>query len=888
MADTRFYDSPERAHHGTTDSFILPTLPKDEGWNCSERGGWYYCHPNHVDLPDQGWKIHVSTSIEDAEAVLEIVADYCTRHELSFKFIPTKMGLLVRNMKYADRAASGKFITIYPLTTKQAIDVADCIDSLLHKYSGPYILSDLRWNSGPVFLRYGAFRPKFMIDASGMSVPAITDPQGKLVPDVREPRFTPPEWLTLPPEIQQQIAKLGDSEPPKDFSYSIERPLHFSNGGGVYLARETNTGRQVVLKEARPYAGVDPSGRDAVARLNNEALFLSRLDEDRAVVDFLGIFDVFEHKFMAEAYIEGQSLNTAMVAKFPLIHSSVTQADIESYTTWALDIINQVETTLTRIHSQGIVFGDLHPNNLMLTPEGRVVFLDLEMAHSSDESGVVALGAPGYVPPDGREGILRDRYALGCFKLALFCPLNPVFPLDATKVTQYLDLVDDVFSLPNNFRQSVLDDIGFVEVSPEGESEPMRAVRCWGNGELESFSGVIGQAAAAIVADATPSRSDRLYPGDINQHLENGLGLAHGVAGVILTLHNAGIAIPQTHFDWFTHACRSTDMFNAHFGLFDGISGAAIALNEIDSAECARDLMNSIKTLEPELLPSHLYGGLAGVGLTHLYFAREWTSQEHFDLAAQAGKELLKRTDYSAIGEKFLSTPGSRAGLMHGHSGHSIFLLALFEITGDSQYLEAAHAAISRDLDACVVVPDDGSLQVNEGWRVMPYVATGSAGIGLAINRYLQYADAPELKKRLEQIHQAVTPRFIIGAGLFNGRAGLLHYLLEEERSGHMFPDTSSLISAHTSDLSWHATTSDDGIALVGDQLMRLSHDFATGTAGIIATLQATVHRPMAKHALIPLIPTRGDRPSTFPRHPTRRADTNDTIERREIHAVLA
>ena len=53
--------------------------------------------------------------------------------------------------------------------------------------------------------------------------------------------------------------------------------MHFSNGGGVYLGRDPRTDTEVVLKEARPHAGLDADGADAVARLDRETRCLRRL-----------------------------------------------------------------------------------------------------------------------------------------------------------------------------------------------------------------------------------------------------------------------------------------------------------------------------------------------------------------------------------------------------------------------------------------------------------------------------------------------------------------------------------------------------------------------------------------------------------------------------------
>ncbi|MFD2122422.1 hypothetical protein ACFSNO_27530 [Streptomyces cirratus] len=59
--------------------------------------------------------------------------------------------------------------------------------------------------------------------------------------------------------------------------FRATRALHFSNGGGVYVATDTRTGGSVLLKEARPLAGLDEDGADAVARLEREHWALEQL-----------------------------------------------------------------------------------------------------------------------------------------------------------------------------------------------------------------------------------------------------------------------------------------------------------------------------------------------------------------------------------------------------------------------------------------------------------------------------------------------------------------------------------------------------------------------------------------------------------------------------------
>lgn len=86
-------------------------------------------------------------------------------------------------------------------------------------------------------------------------MPAVADPQGRLVPDDRGPAFRIPAWVT-PPDFLRPHLEARAAVGLGDVPYTVEKALHFSNGGGVYLGRDTRTGEQVVLKEARPYAGL--------------------------------------------------------------------------------------------------------------------------------------------------------------------------------------------------------------------------------------------------------------------------------------------------------------------------------------------------------------------------------------------------------------------------------------------------------------------------------------------------------------------------------------------------------------------------------------------------------------------------------------------------------
>ena len=192
------------------------------------------------------------------------------------------------------------------------------LGAMLDGEPSPYILSDLRWGKGPLYVRYGAFVNRYTVDEKGDVVPAIAGPDGALVQDRRGPVFQTPPWVTLPDFLTPHLAA-RNAVTVADLPYTIERVLHFSNGGGIYLARDTRTDTQVVLKEGRPHAGLDAWGHDALRRVEREHDILRRLAGIPGIPAVHDLFWVGEHRFLAMEYVEGDVLGKAITLRYPLI-----------------------------------------------------------------------------------------------------------------------------------------------------------------------------------------------------------------------------------------------------------------------------------------------------------------------------------------------------------------------------------------------------------------------------------------------------------------------------------------------------------------------------------------------------------------------------------------
>jgi len=672
-------------------------------------------------------------------------------------------------------------------------------------------------------------------------VPAIEDPDGHLVPDLRNPVFHIPSWVTLPTFLEPHLAA-RNAATVADMPYTVDDVLHFSNGGGIYAGTDTRTGARVVLKEARPHSGLDAYGRDAVARVDREYELLTRLKGIPGIPAVYDLFTLGEHRFMAMELVEGEVLNKPLVMRYPLTDPTAGPEDLAEYTEWALDIHRQVEEALTAVHERGVVYGDLHLRNIMVRPDNTIALLDFEVAAPVAEATRPGLAAQGFAPPSAFTGIQADLYSLACLRLALFLPMTELIWLHRTKALEYAEIIATNFPVPREFLQKAIEVIVPEEFraypSPRIEPDP----QAWP--ELRE------KLARSIIASATPDRNDRLFPGDIEQFAVGGLGLAHGAAGVLYALSATGSGRHPQLEEWLlrkaTHPVGGTRP-----GLYDGLHGAALVLDQLGYRQESLDVLDMCLRENWETLGPDLGTGLSGIGINLLHFA-DRTGEPALRVAAHRAAELVAESlgrPEPADEEPLISGNGHPdAGLMRGCAGQAVFLMRVYEDTGDEAYLDLAGTAIRRDLRRCVV-RDNGSLEVNEGWRTMPYLATGSAGIGFAIDEFLARRPDERFAEALRGIELTCQSTMYILPGLFSGRAGILYHLAN--RSLDRLTDP--LVDKQVRNLAWHVLPYADGLAFPGAALLRLSMDLATGTAGVLLALGAVLRdQPVSLPLLAP------------------------------------
>jgi hypothetical protein len=860
MADAAFYDAPARS---TTDiPYPLGERPAPSTWQRSTTDHWVLYTPIDHKLPAQGWKVHVSGCLDNAERIMETVWDYCTTRDIAFKVLCSPRVVLARNAKYAGRGGSGKLVTVYPRDELELEGICTDLDGLLAGEHGPYILSDLRWAAGPVHVRFGGFASRYCEDEQGNQVLAIADADGVLVPDVRGPVFSVPPWVEPPDCLGPHLAARGATTV-VDIPYTIEQALHFSNGGGVYRGVDRRSGEAVVLKEARPHAGLSGDFTDAVFRLRRERDALERLAGVAAVPRLLDYLSIGEHEFLVMEHIDGEPLNGVTARRCPLLDDTADETALADHAAWVMDIHRQVESAIAEIHERDMVYGDLHLFNVIVRPDGRIALVDFEMAVDVASDQRPTLGAIGFVAPLDRTGFDIDLYALACLQFALFLPLARIMGLDRAKVAHLAAIVAENFPVPQVWLDHAVETI----TAKPGHPVPYHQWRL--EPDADGWQGVRSWVSAGIVASATPERHDRLFPGDIRQFDGTGTGglnIAHGAAGVLYALAVTGAGAPPAYEEWLIRGAHGVGP-TARLGFYDGLHGVAHVLTRLGHHDEAMKLVDRCLGEPWDQCGDDLYGGVAGIGL-HLAHMADLTGDPALDEAARSAAQLVADR-LGAVDDVPEISGGAHplAGLMYGSSGRALLFVRMHERTGDAAFLDHAETALRQDLRRCVRRETSGQLHVNEGFRTLPYLAIGSTGIGLVLRRYLACRPDDELAAALGAISGAARAPFYVQSGLFNGRAGMVLYLADSRTAlagvggvdGQAEPGEHDMVDRdeggepvgvavdadladQTRRLSWHALSHRGQLAFPGDQLLRLSMDLATGSAGVLLALGAALH----------------------------------------------
>ena len=122
--------------------------------------------------------------------------------------------------------------------------------------------------------------------------------------------------------------------------------------------------------------------------------------------------------------------------------------------------------------------------------------------------------------------------------------------------------------------------------------------------------------------------------------------------------------------------------------------------------------------------------------------------------------------------------------------------------------------------------------QYRQGKRLLPYIATGSAGALVVIKRNRAFIESRFLEK-IGSLESALEFNFCVFPGLFNGCSGLVLAKYFEDDSSGSFAGIKEVIES----LYVFLISIGKGLVLAGDGGTKITCDIATGFGGVALAL---------------------------------------------------
>jgi len=367
---------------------------------------WRYSRNRNRDDPSQGWKLHISATILSACPIFRLIAHYLKRRNIWFKAPKSLAELHKLNCGiFYGFSQIGKFVTVYPQSAEAAVAIASDLHALTTKFPAPAVPYDnaLR-NQSCIYYRYGSFSLRLKTTFRKQRVLAIARPDGKLVPDSREPRAAVPHWLTDPFQKPRSQPAL-ELATPLETDYTGYEALSQRGRGGIYTAHDVSCvpAKLCVIKEGRRNGETDWLGRDGCFRIKREAQVLR--SSIAAVPRVVRTFRANGCYYLVMERISGKPLQQVLASRQRLSARRM------------LDYCTQMAGIVADIHAAGWAWRDCKPDNFLVDKDHKLRALDFEGACRLDEIDPPWGATPGYAPArkswnsGGQEAM--DLYALG-------------------------------------------------------------------------------------------------------------------------------------------------------------------------------------------------------------------------------------------------------------------------------------------------------------------------------------------------------------------------------------------------------------------------------------------------------------------------------------------
>ena len=178
----------------------------------------------------------------------------------------------------------------------------------------------------------------------------------------------------------------------------------------VYLAMDMKLNRQWAVKQIHKDTVEYQSQVDKNTTLR-EIGFLNKLNHP-GLPRIVDIIDTKDSLFVVMDYVEGETLKSILEKKGRLNQDIVIKCGF------------QIIEILKYLHSQNppVIYRDLKPSNIMLTPQGRIKIIDFGIAreYKKEFEDTTILGTTGFAPPEQFTGKTDERSDIYSFGVTIY------------------------------------------------------------------------------------------------------------------------------------------------------------------------------------------------------------------------------------------------------------------------------------------------------------------------------------------------------------------------------------------------------------------------------------------------------------------------------------
>ncbi|MFL6112163.1 MAG: lanthionine synthetase LanC family protein [Catenulispora sp.] len=683
---------------------------------------WLTVRPHGSHLPEQGWKLHVSSRVATLAATAGTIVPVLLAGGCPFKIVRSSAALARLNDGTTTPASVGKAFVIYP-DQDRIRELGLLLAGLLRGRAAPRVLSDRRVApEAPVYYRFGPIDKPWTADPQGKLVMTLTGPDGQEFPALATLRYRQPPWAVdpftgepgsagpprLPARDSGPATRLGDH-------FQIDGGIVHAGRGDVMRAVDLRDGSRVIVKQSRALVDEGEDGVDTRMRVRNERRVLAALAGVEGVAGFVDHF-----RADADEFLVTRDVGRFNLADDVLEHGRYARADEpDAGPARTLEALaRRLARVILAVHERGVLIRDLNPRNVVIGPDGTATLIDLGLA------GLNGLHLPGGTSGYSSARQFReekpttgdDLVALGTTLVYAWSALPPVVlseDADEPRRAALRTIRARCGDAPGGVMGLICDLLSMDEVRAEEAARRMAAGDFAAARRTRTALPRPAAVSDSLIAEITGNLGTdfvdqaRRVLTEIPRHDQAAVDgcVYRGGAGIGLELleHLDTPGARELAAELVRFSERGADVVHLGPGLWTGRTGLDYfrlsAARRLRTAGDHPTAWTPAADWKPEY--SDLISGAAGVGLGHVLLHDLDGRPEHLDVARRCADHVLanaapdEATQPSALPEPAGVEPS--AGKGHGLAGTVDALIAIGIRLNDTGILSAAEGR-TRDL----------------------------------------------------------------------------------------------------------------------------------------------------------------------------------------------